>query len=253
MTLLIRSLAPWAVGSGLILLWAFLCRLGIFHASALPTPSEVFSALLQEIRVGRMFSDVNASLFRVMSGFCLSSAVGISVGILMGRSRFLRAALLPFVNFFRNLSPLAWMPFAILWFGVGDVPVVFLIFVAGVFPITLATLSAVDNVPQYYFRIAHELGMSASEILWKITFPAILPQTITSMRVTAGICWLVLVAAEMIAGRDGLGYAVIDARNGLRTDILIAEMIVIGAIGIVIDRGLYRLSAVPSVRWSYEQ
>lgn len=250
---MIRSLAPWAVGSTLICLWALVCRLGIFHASALPAPLEVLSALLQELRVGRLFSDVNASLFRVMSGFSLSSAVGISVGILMGRSDFLRSALLPFVNFFRNLSPLAWMPFAILWFGVGDVPVVFLIFVAGVFPITIATVSAVESVPGYYFRTAHELGMSASEILWKVTFPAILPQTLTSMRVTAGICWLVLVAAEMIAGRDGLGYAVIDARNGLRTDILVAEMIVIGAIGIFIDRGFYRLSSVPSVRWSYER
>jgi len=89
--------------------------------------------------------------------------------------------------------------------------------------------------------------------VWEVMLPAILPQVITTMRVAAGICWTVVVAAEMIAGRDGLGFAVMDSRNGLRTDILVVEMIVIGLVGICLDRVLFQLTKIPSIRWGYER
>jgi NitT/TauT family transport system permease protein len=249
----LRSLLPWIVALALLAIWEAVVRAGFFHASAIPSPAEAAAALVAEIRNGRLFNDVMASLFRELAGFGLAAALGVPVGLVLGRQATARAAFLPSLNFFRNLSPLAWMPFAILWFGVGDVPAIFLIFLAGVFPIALATLVAVQEVPSRYIRVAIEFGMQPSEVLWKVTLPAILPQVLTSLRVTAGLCWLVLVAAEMIAGRDGVGFAVMDARNGLRTDILVAEMIVIGTIGILIDRMLSRLANVPSVRWGYER
>jgi NitT/TauT family transport system permease protein len=171
----------------------------------------------------------------------------------LGHEARARAAFLPLINFFRNLSPLAWIPFAILWFGIGDLPTIFLIFMAAFFPIVIATIAAVAGIPSVYFRVARDYGFSNKEILTRVTLPAIAPQVITSLRVTAGLAWLVVVAAEMIAGRAGLGFAIWDARNGLRMDLLVCGMIVIGVIGVVIDGVLLQLTKIASVRWGYDR
>jgi NitT/TauT family transport system permease protein len=133
------------------------------------------------------------------------------------------------------------------------VPAIFLIFMASFFPTVLATAAAVASIPAVYFRVAEDYGFRGAELLTQVTLPAIAPQVITALRVTAGVAWLVVVAAEMIAGRDGLGFAIWDARNGLRMDLLVVGMIVIGVIGVVIDRLLVRLMKLPSVRWGYER
>ena len=213
----------------------------------------VLHAFGEEIRTGRLLNDLSTSLFRVTVGFLMAVAAGIPMGLWMGQKLAARAAFLPILNFFRNLSPLAWMPFAILWFGVGDSAAIFLIFLSAFFPVVLATMAAVANIPAVYFRVAESYGLRGFEKLFQVTMPAIMPQVITMLRVTAGVCWLVVVAAEMIAGRDGLGFAVMDSRNGLRMDFLVAEMIVIGLIGVVLDRVLERLTRIPSVRWGYER
>ena len=246
-------LFPLATFAALTLLWALVWRAGVFHASALPSPAAVGRAFVQEIGNGRLATDLTTSLFRVTLGFFLAVALGMPVGVWMGRNMRARLALLPAINFFRNLSPLAWIPFAILWFGVGDAPAVFLILMAGFFPVAVATLAATAGIPEVYFRVAEAHGIHGVERLFQVTLPAIMPEVITMLRVTAGLCWMVVVAAEMIAGRDGLGFAVMDSRNGLRTDLLVAEMIVIGAIGVLIDRVLERLTKIPSVRWAYER
>jgi NitT/TauT family transport system permease protein len=250
----VRSiLLPVLVFAAGLLLWEGVWRIGIFHESALPSPLSVISAFLEEIRNGKMVTDLTTSLFRVTVGFLLAVVLGIPLGLWMGHALAARAAFLPMLNFFRNLSPLAWMPFAILWFGVGDSAAIFLIFLAAFFPVALATLAAVANIPAVYFRVAETYGLVGLEKLLQVTLPAIMPQVITMLRVTAGLCWLVVVAAEMIAGRDGLGFAVMDSRNGLRMDLLVAEMIVIGLIGVLLDRVLLRLTRIPSVRWGYER
>jgi NitT/TauT family transport system permease protein len=133
------------------------------------------------------------------------------------------------------------------------VPAIFLLFMASFFPIVLSTTAAVANIPVVYFRVARDYGFKGVEMLTQVTFPAALPQVITALRVTAGLAWVVVVAAEMLAGRDGLGFAVWDARNGLRTDLLVVEMIVIGLIGVGIDRILVMLTKIKSVRWGYDR
>lgn len=244
---------PSAVALGFVAVWTIAWRLQLFHESAFPSPMAVLHAFLTEARHGRILNDLITSLFRVCAGFGLSVALGVPAGLLLGLKAPARAAFLPSVNFFRNLSPLAWIPFAILWFGVGDAPSIFLIFLSAFFPVIVATMAAVASIPSVYLRLAQEYGMSGWERLWAVTLPAIMPQTITTLRVTAGISWLVVVAAEMIAGRDGLGFAVMDSRNGLRTDILVVEMIVIGLVGVAIDRALMQLTRIASVRWGYER
>lgn len=236
-----------------IAVWAALARWKVFPEAAFPSPLAVAKGLATELRTGRLVDDLVASLFRVTTGFLIAVILGVPIGLWLGHHSRSRLALLPLVNFFRSLSPLAWIPFAILWFGIGDLPAIFLIFMACFFPIVVATISAVAAIPSVYFRVARDYGFAGTELLLKVTLPAIAPQVITSLRVTAGLAWLVVVAAEMIAGRDGLGFAIWDARNGLRMDLLVAGMVVIGLIGIMIDRVIVRLMRISSVRWGYER
>jgi NitT/TauT family transport system permease protein len=244
---------PLLVAAGFVALWTAVSSLHLFHESAFPDPMAVVRAFGVELKSGQLFNDLITSLFRVMCGFGLAVILGIPAGLLMGQHLKARVAFLPLVNFFRNLSPLAWIPFAILWFGVGDSSAIFLIFLSAFFPIVVATMAAVASVPTVYSRVARNYGMKDFEMLTHVTLPAITPQVITTLRVTAGLSWLVVVAAEMIAGRDGLGFAVMDSRNGLRTDILVVEMIVIGVVGVALDRVLVQLTRIPSVRWGYER
>lgn len=245
------KLLPWLVAGGMVLIWFVVSAFEVFPRHALPSPYVVASALVGEIRSGRLYNDIIASLFRVGVGFLLSCGLGISAGLYLGHHSSARAALIPLVNFLRCISPLAWIPFAILWFGIGDKPSIFLIFMAGLFPLLLSTTVAVASIPNVYFRVARDYGICGWELLARVTFPAALPQIIVALRVTAGLAWLVVVAAEMVAGRDGLGFAIIDARNGLRIDLVIVAMLTIGTIGILLDRLLNSLTRLPSVRWGY--
>lgn len=246
-------LLPLLVALLAVGLWWTLSALRVFPESLFPSPPSVAKGFVEEIQTGRLLNDVIASLFRVATGFVLAVALGVPLGLWLGHRAQARAALLPAINFFRNLSPLAWIPFAILWFGIGDVPAIFLIFMASFFPVVLATIASVASIPAVYFRVARDYGYHSTELLTQVTLPAIAPQIITALRVTAGLAWVVVVAAEMIAGRDGLGFAIWDARNGLRMDLLVVGMIVIGVIGVVIDRLLVQLMKIGSVRWGYEQ
>lgn len=252
-----KTLAEWAPPFGVLLialaLWVVTTWLGVFPETVFPGPLAVLKGFVEECKSGRLFNDIVASLFRVTIGFTLATLLGIPFGLWLGSEKRAQVAALPVINFFRSLSPIAWIPFAILWLGVGDPPVIFLIFMASFFPIILGTMAAVASVPAIYFRVANDYGLSNSEKLRQVTLPAIAPHVITTLRLTAGLSWLVVVAAEMIAGRDGLGFAIWDARNGLRMDLLVVGMIIIGCIGVLIDRLLMRLTLIPGVRWSYER
>ena len=237
----------------LLVIWGLVSSARLFPPSLFPHPWDVARGIRFELTSGRLVTDAIASLFRVSAGFLLAVVLGVPAGLQLGHSTRARAAFLPLVNFFRSLSPLAWIPFAILWLGIGDPPAIFLIFMAAFFPIVLSTTAAVANIPSVFFRVARDLGISGPRLLSAVTLPAIAPQVITTLRVVAGLTWLVVVAAEMIAGRDGLGFAIWDARNGLRIDLLAAAMLVIGVIGAALDRLLVQLTKIPSVRWGYER
>jgi NitT/TauT family transport system permease protein len=244
---------PTVVALTALSCWSIVCSLRLFSGAALPSPMEVFAGFREEVSSGRLMADLIASLYRVGLGVVLGIVAAIPLGLWLGHHRWARIALMPAVNFFRSLSPLAWIPFAILWFGIGDAPVIFLIFMPTFFTLTLATAAAVANIPAVYFRVAGDYGIQGTELLWVVTFPAALPQIITALRLTAGIAWMVVVAAEMVSGRDGLGFGVWDARNGQRADLLVCYMIVIGVIGVTLDRLLQYLTGLPSVRWGYER
>ena len=250
----IKAAVPSLVVLGsLLVIWWFVCGYNIFPSYALPSPIDVLKSFKEEIVAGRLFDDIAASLWRVVIGFSLSAALAIPAGLWLGQHAASRRAFLPMLNFFRFLSPLAWIPFAILWFHIGDKPAIFLIFMAAFFPLALAVMSAVATIPNIYFRVAHDYNYKGFALLTKVTFPAVLPQIITSLRVIYGIAWIVIVAAEMVGCQDGLGYGIWEARNGLRLDLAVCYMIVIGLIGMGIDRVLIQFTKLPNVRWGYER
>ena len=248
-----RWTIPVAMVAGIVLIWYLISYMRLFPAYALPSPGAVWLSFLEEIREGRLINDIIASLWRVAVGFVISAVLGIPLGLWLGQHLRARQALVPILNFFRFLSPLAWIPFAILWFHIGDKPAIFLIFMATFFPLALATMVAVSTIPSIYFRVAHDYHYKGFELLSKVTFPAVLPEIITAMRVSYGISWVVIVAAEMVGCQDGLGYGIWEARNGLRLDSAVAYMIVIGLLGMGIDRLVSQLTKLPGIRWGYER
>jgi len=178
--------------------------------------------------------------------------VGVPVGLFLGWYGLALRAFNPIIQMLRPISPIAWIPLAILWFGVSDAAPVFLIFLASVFPIMVSTVAAVQNMQPVYLRAAKNFGLTGSQLFRRVILPASLPQIITGLRIALGIAWLVLVAAEMIAVNSGLGYLIIDARNaGKRYDLVVAGMVMIGIIGLVLDLLMRRLETIDAVRWGY--
>ena len=219
-----------------------------------PTPYQVWLGLGELARQGLLLKYVVASLFRVSWGFGLAVVVGVPLGLVLGWFKPAYTALNPFIQILRPISPIAWIPVAILWFGVKDTAPVFLIFLASVFPITVSAMAAVQNMQQVYLRAAQNFGLSGVPLFRRVILPAALPQIITGVRIALGVAWLVVVAAEMIAVNSGLGYLIIDARNaGKRYDLVVAGMLMIGLIGLVLDLLVRRLERFDEVRWGYGQ
>ncbi|HVZ36467.1 MAG TPA: ABC transporter permease, partial [Polyangiaceae bacterium] len=203
------------------------------------------------VRKGLLVKYVVASLFRVTWGFSLACVVGIPLGLVLGWFRTIYDAIHPLLQLLRPISPIAWIPLAILWFGVSDGAPVFLIFLASVFPIATSTLAAVQQIQPVYLRAARNFGLSGWALIRVAILPAALPQVITAVRIALGVAWLVVVAAEMIAVNSGLGYLIIDARNaGRRYDLVVAGMFVIGVIGLVLDCAVRRLSLSRELSWA---
>jgi NitT/TauT family transport system permease protein len=245
--------APFFSFTILIIAWELAVRLGGLNTNSLPGPSQVFLSMIELIRNGAIFKHTVASLFRVTAGFYLSALLGIPIGIILGRSQTLALFFNPVIHFLRPISPLAWIPLAMLWFGIGDQPAIFLISLSSFFPIVVSTAVAVQSINPTYFHVAANFDFSRTEVIKKIVIPAIIPDIITALRLTVTISWIVVVAAEMIAVQSGLGYLILDARNGLRMDYVLDGMIVIGLIGILLDAIMRRLGQIDSASWGIRQ
>lgn len=220
----------------------------------LPGPWQVAVGIVELARHGLLLKYVVASLFRVTWGFALAAILAIPIGLSIGWYRRAEMAFNPLIQIFRPISPLAWIPIAILWFGVGDLASIFLIFLGCFFPLALTAINAVQSVPSVYINAAHNFGLSPAAILYRVLYPAVAPQLIVGLRITLGVAWLVVVAAEMIAVNSGLGFLIVDARNaGNRYDLVVAGMVIIGLIGLLLDIGMRSLEKVKSFRWSYSE
>ena len=217
-----------------------------------PTPWRVVLGTGELMADGILLDHIGASLLRVGLGFLIAIVTAVPVGLCMGRIPAVYLTLNPVFQILRPISPIAWIPIAILWFGIGNASPIFLIFIASVFPLIVQTASAVHTIELRFLQAAENFGVPRSKLFRQVIFPAVLPQIIVGMRISLGVAWLVVVAAEMIALRSGLGYMIIDARNaGNRYDLVVAGMIIIGLIGLLLDVLMRLLEGFKSVRWSY--
>ena len=236
----------------ILLLWELLARHSGWSAQVFPSPSKVMQGMGELIANGTLLRHSIASLFRVTVGFYLAVIFAIPLGILLGRMEVLKLMLNPVMQFLRPISPLAWIPLAVLWFGIGDKPAIFLIFLACFFPLAVATAIAAHAINPIFFQVAANFKFNRWETIIKIIIPAIMPDILTALRLTVGIGWLVVVAAEMLAVRSGLGYLILDSRNALRMDYVMVGMIMIGLIGIALDELMRRLASLhPSLQRAY--
>ncbi len=217
-----------------------------------PTPWQVVTGTVELAEDGTLWSDIAASLMRVGVGFGLAVAVAVPLGLWMGWVKGAFTTFNPIFQMLRPISPIAWIPIAILWFGVGDASPIFLIFMASVFPMVVQTTAGVHTIERRYLRAAANFGVSRATLFRRVVIPAVLPQIIVGMRIGLGVAWLVVVAAEMIALRSGLGYLIIDSRNaGNRYDLVIGGMVIIGLIGLALDGAMRLLEGLRMVRWRY--
>ena len=236
----------------LVLLGAWQLAVFLHPDQLLPGPWKTGQGIADLVDHGLIVKYTVASLFRVTWGFTLAVVVAIPLGLIIGWYRRAEMALNPILQIIRPISPLAWIPIAILWFGVGDLAAVFLIFVGCFLPLLIAVINAVQSVPAVYVNAGRNFGLGPVALMRKILYPAIVPRLMTGLRITLGVAWLVVVAAEMIAVNSGLGFLIVDARNaGNRYDLVLAGMVVIGVVGLLLDTGVRSLERARPLRWGY--
>ena len=247
-----RLLRPLATTAILVALWHIACV--VQQTKVFPTPAKTWEGMRTLVGDGIIFRYAIASLFRVLAGFVLAALVAIPLGLWAGWSTRTFEAVNPLIQALRPISPIAWLPVSILWFGIGDGAAIFIIFLTTFFTLVTGAMTAVRSIPEVYIRTARNFGVTGLQLFRRVVLPAAMPQLITSIRISLGVGWIVVVAAEMLGVNSGLGYLVSDARNmGMRYDLVVGAMICIGLIGIVLDFAVRRLERFDEVRWGFSK
>jgi NitT/TauT family transport system permease protein len=246
-----------ALGVIVALLFAWWGAIVATQSLIFPTPWGVVTGAIELLADGTLWRHIGASLLRVGTGFALAVCIAVPLGLWMGWVRGAYNTLNPIFQMLRPISPIAWIPIAILWFGVGDASPIYLIFISSVFPMIVQTTVGVHTIDKRYLRAAENFGVSRATLFTQVVIPAVLPQVLIGMRIGLGVAWLVVVAAEMIVVNPkagGLGFLIIDAGSqGARYDLVVAGMLLIGLIGLMLDLLVRQLERFDEVRWGYGQ
>ncbi|HUR82292.1 MAG TPA: ABC transporter permease [Thermoanaerobaculia bacterium] len=230
----------------------------LWHLAVVATGTKIFPSPVAVVRglrdLPHLVAYTRDSLFRVFCGYVAAVVLGVPAGLALGWWSSAARAANPLIQMLRPISPLAWMPLSVIWFGVSNLAPIFLIFLASFFPIVVAAMNGVRNVPPMYVQAGRNFGLSTGALMSRVIFPAVLPRILVGLRIAFGVAWLVLVAAEMIAVDSGLGYLIIDARNaGKRYDLVVGGMLLIGAIGLILDALIRRAEKLQYVRWAFTE
>jgi NitT/TauT family transport system permease protein len=236
-------------------LYEAVARSGMFPAVLLPTLPKVATALASALADGTMLHHAGATLYRVMLGFTLAIVTGIPLGILMARFRPIENFFLPLASALMPIPSLAWVPVFILWFGLGNAVSILVVFYAATFPILLNTWSGVRSVNPLWLRAAGAMGANEQALFWKVIIPGASPFIITGLRQGFLRAWIAVVGAEALAASDwGLGWVIFDAKEFLNADLMLASLVVIGAIGFVFERLVFgSLERTTVLRWGMVQ
>ena len=250
----LRSIGVPIIGFLVILLFWQVLTSGLLTDSGIVMafqPRNAFRELVGFFVSGVIYSHIFASLERIGLGLILAVAIGVPIGVIIGHYRTAeRASSLAF-QFIRMISPLSWMPIAIIAFGVGNNPVIFLIAIAAVWPMIINTAHGVSSLDQRWIRAARTLGANEWKLVRMVILPAIVPDMLTGLRLAVGLAWVILVPAEMLGVSDGLGYYILDTRDRFNYGELMAVILIIGVIGYALDQLIrsFRLH----VSWNQEE
>lgn len=246
-------LIPLAV----VAIWQIVTGLGWINAIILPSPLAVLSKWWQYLmptqaiadggvaawlHSSELLTDAANSLYRVVMGFLVGTVIALPLGLLMGTSPRVYGLFNPLVQVVRPIPPIAYIPLAILWFGLGNPPAFFLIALGAFFPVLMNTIAGVRHVDGIYLRAARNLGANQLTIFRRVIMPAATPYILSGVRIGIGTAFIVVIVAEMIAVNNGLGYRILEAREYMWSDKIIAGMLTIGILGLVIDLGMDRLN-----------
>ncbi len=245
--MVLKLIAPIAGFALFVLLWQIVAQTG----GQIPTPAKVWDAAV------KVFSDpfyrkgpndqgigwnILASLQRVGVGFGLAALVGIPLGFMIGRFQFLDDMSSPIISLLRPVSPLAWLPIGLLVFKAANPAAIWTIFICSLWPMIINTAVGVRQIPQDYMNVAKVLNLSEWKVFTKILFPAVLPFVLTGVRLSIGVAWLVIVAAEMLTGGVGIGFWVWDEWNNLNVQHIIIAIFTVGIVGLLLELGMVALA-----------
>ena len=243
----------------IVVLWQASAMLGWVNPQVLPSPVAVVSKWIEYLLPltvydpaasswlgwalsGELLGDTLSSLYRVVVGFAVGAGLALPLGLMMGASQRMYAWLNPLMQVLRPIPPIAYIPLAILWFGLGNAPAVFLIALGAFFPVLVNTIAGVRQVDSIYIRAARNLGAKPWTMFRRVILPAASPFVLAGMRIGIGTAFIVVIVAEMIAVSDGLGYRILEAREYMWSDKIIGGMLTIGILGLIIDGAMSRLN-----------
>ncbi|MDR2442858.1 MAG: ABC transporter permease [Deltaproteobacteria bacterium] len=234
-----RKLLNVIIGLGLLLaVWEGLVLTGRYPPALLPPPAKVLMGFKEIAKNGTLLEHVLVTLRRFFIGYLAASFIGIVLGLVFGWLTRVWAIVEPIVHVLRPISPVAWFPFIVMWFGIGDIPATVIIFISAFFPVLLTTIAATRLLDPLYLKVASNFGIKQPLLMVKIVLPSIFPNIITGLHLALGTAWIFMVAGEMLGTQSGLGFLIIDARNGFRTDLVVCAMITIGVLGLLLDRAI---------------
>lgn len=218
-----------------IIIWQFLIHLKLLNEYILPAPVDIFRAFIRLAKSGELFIDLLNSVKRVLLGFLVASFLGVGLGIISGYFRKVSDALTPILEFLRPIPPIAWIPIAILWFGLGDKSAYFIVFVGAFFPIYINSYWGIRESRITHLNVARNFGASRFIILTDVLLPDSLPRILHGLRIGLGLGWTSVIAAELVGAQSGLGYMIQLNRIMLKTENIIAGMISIGIAGFIMN------------------
>lgn len=237
--------APWAAA---IALWYLVARSGLISSALVPTPGQVFAQFWRLLTTQQLWFDMLMSSQRVLLGLAAGIVLAVPIGFVLGWYRPVRTAVDPLVNFFRALPPISLIPLVIVYFGIGEVAKIVMLFYAAFFTGVIVMYEGIVQINPLFIRVARTLGATDGEVFRRVIIPLTVPHVLTAVRVALGVAWATLVASELIAAQRGLGAVIQNASNYFQIDVIYAGIICIGVIALLMDRGLRALGA-RLVRW----
>ena len=220
----------------IILVWWYVTTFTDTPSTILPGLGSVWARFRQMLSSGQLLTDLKISLLRVLKGFLISAVLGVTLGTLLGMSELAKKLLQPTLTTIRQIPIMAWIPLLILWFGIGEPSKTVVIIIASFFPIMVNTQAGISGTPLEYIEVARLYKLSSFKTFLRVYLPHALPNIRTGLRLGLGVSWMAVVAAELIASTSGIGYSMSYARTLMQSDVVIICMLVIGLVGIVMDK-----------------